>query len=522
MAEKKLRVGVIGCGGRGWAHASAYKRSDKVVLAACADIYKPARDFFRTKFGFKKCYADYRDMLLREHLDVVSVCVWPHLHCQAVLDCASLHHPPRLINSEKPMAPTFGEAVRMHEACVHRDIMLTFCHQRRFGASWSTAKKLLDSGAIGTLQRMEMNTSNMFDWGTHWFDMMHFFNNDLQASWVMGQIGCAADNKIFGATMETAGIAYVKWPNDVTGLLTTGQGNATPYEIRLMGSAGMIDVYHGKCRLFAEGQKWTDVSLGEQRPDDTYLHILDSIECLLNKRQSILCSENALRATSLIFATYESSRRRERVFLPLAIDDSPLLSMLANGDIVIPDWPTYISAQDEDDGFRFFYNGKNLRGLTCAPQRSWHSRAGILGSDKADAWIYLDKDLGNFELRFDFRLGSRSEAGVVFWADPRKGPKSGLDIVIADDHLAPPGLATTGAIRGLSPATRGAGTTSSWRPAKIVCQDGKVTLSIAGQDLSTHDLAAPALADHAHHGALGLVARRGEVEFRSVFYAPRD
>ena len=114
-----------------------------------------------------------------------------------------------------------------------------------------------------------------------------------------------------------------------------------------------------------------------------------------------------------------------------------------------------------------------------------------------------------------------SPDGVIFWADPRKGPKSGLDIVIADDHLTPPGLATTGAIRSLSPATRGASTTSSWRPAKIVCQDGKVTLSIAGQDLATHDLTAPALAKHARHGALGLIARRGQVEFRSVFYAPR-
>ena len=36
---KALRVGIIGCGGRGWAHASGYKAAgDRVILAACADI----------------------------------------------------------------------------------------------------------------------------------------------------------------------------------------------------------------------------------------------------------------------------------------------------------------------------------------------------------------------------------------------------------------------------------------------------------------------------------------------------
>jgi UDP-N-acetylglucosamine 3-dehydrogenase len=524
MAQKKLRVGVIGCGGRGWAHANAYKGSDKVILAACADTFKPARDLCKSHFGFKKSYADYREMLQREQLDVVSVCLWPHLHCQAVLDCASLHHPPRLINAEKPMAPTYGEALRMHEACVYRDIMLTFSHQRRFGASWSTAKRLLDEGAIGTLQRMEMNTSNMFDWGTHWFDMMHFFNDDLQASWVLGQIGCAADNKIFGVSMETCGMAYVKWPNEVTGLLTTGQGNATPYEIRLMGSKGIMDVQHGKCRLFAEGQAWTDMPIGEHRPDDTLQHLHDSIDCLREGRQSILCSENALRASSLIFATYESARRRERVFLPLDFEESPLHNMLASGEIKIPDWPTYISAQDEDDGYRFFYNGRSLRGLRSVPQRSWRGSGGILRSDKEGACIYLDKEIGDFELSFEFRLGSRSEAGLLFWADAAKGPNSGLELIIADDRLTKPGLTTTGAIRGRSPAAKNSHhiNVSSWRPAKVSCQDGRLTFSIAGQELGKHDLNTPAFAGRPRQGALGLIARRGEAEFRSVFYAPRD
>ncbi len=45
----------------------------------------------------------------------------------------------------------------------------------------------------------------------------------------------------------------------------------------------------------------------------------------------MLSGRKALQATELIFATYESSRRRARIYLPLEIEDSPLISMLEKG-----------------------------------------------------------------------------------------------------------------------------------------------------------------------------------------------
>ena len=54
----------------------------------------------------------------------------------------------------------------------------------------------------------------------------------------------------------------------------------------------------------------------------------DAIDCLGNGREPVLSSRKALQATELIFATYESARRRARVTLPLQIDDSPLIAMV--------------------------------------------------------------------------------------------------------------------------------------------------------------------------------------------------
>jgi UDP-N-acetylglucosamine 3-dehydrogenase len=56
--------------------------------------------------------------------------------------------------------------------------------------------------------------------------------------------------------------------------------------------------------------------------------VLDLVDALKTGREPELSGRRALRTTEVIFATYESSRRRARIDLPLQIDDSPLIDML--------------------------------------------------------------------------------------------------------------------------------------------------------------------------------------------------
>ena len=66
---------------------------------------------------------------------------------------------------------------------------------------------------------------------------------------------------------------------------------------------------------------------------DTVLSVLDLVACLQSGDEPRLSGRTALPATALIFATYESSRRRGRVQLPLDSDDSALIAMLEDGQI---------------------------------------------------------------------------------------------------------------------------------------------------------------------------------------------
>jgi hypothetical protein len=62
--------------------------------------------------------------------------------------------------------------------------------------------------------------------------------------------------------------------------------------------------------------------------------VLDLVDALKTGREPELSARRALAATELIFATYESSRRRGRIDLPLTIADSPFLSMVESGEMV--------------------------------------------------------------------------------------------------------------------------------------------------------------------------------------------
>jgi len=284
-------------------------------------------------------------MLAKENLDVVSVCVWPHLHAPMVIDAAQAGV--KAIHCEKPMATTWGEAKEMVAVCDEHNVQLTVNHQRRFGEPFRKAKALLDSGAIGELTRLEALTSNLYDWGTHWFDMLFFYNDETPVEWVIGQIDARGGRTIFGVTVEGQGLSFFKWQNSVYGLMVTGSKVYRPKEgeeareqvcgNRLIGTEGVIEVaVQGGPKLrfksLATGGQWKEDNEGEIHSYDLVNSaILDLVDALKTGREPELAGRKALQATELIFATYESSRSRGRIDLPLEIEDSPLASMLEAG-----------------------------------------------------------------------------------------------------------------------------------------------------------------------------------------------
>ncbi|HVF85366.1 MAG TPA: Gfo/Idh/MocA family oxidoreductase [Abditibacteriaceae bacterium] len=345
-----LKVGIIGCGrpGRGQArlHAAGYKKIGAELVALADVVEENARGFQKEHGnGNEHIYTDYREMLKNETLDVVSICTWPHLHAPMVLDAAQAKV--RAIHCEKPVAPSWGEAKRMVEMCEQRGVQLTFNHQRRFGEPFQRARELLKSGEIGDLIRLEGACDNLFDWGTHWFDMMFFYNDETPAEWVLGQMEWRGSRTVFGVPIERMGLSHVGFANGVQGMLVTGAAQkGWGASNRLVGTEGVIEVgvfdretkhETTSLRLMNAGSNgWRQIQTSENLHSDEAVArgIADLVEALQSGREPELSGRRALRTTEVIMATYESSRRRGRVNLPLDVEESPLLAVLAENGAV--------------------------------------------------------------------------------------------------------------------------------------------------------------------------------------------
>jgi predicted dehydrogenase len=344
-----LKVVIIGCGkprgtegatgfGMAHRHLAGYIASGRCTLAAVADLDRAnAEAFVAAHNPAAAIYADYRKMMREVRPDVVSVCLWPHLHARVV--CGAAAFKPRVIFCEKPMDIHWNDALRMHRACQKHGVLLAINHQRRFNLPLAKAKELLDGGAIGRLQRMEGAWHNIADSGTHVLDMMFFYNGDCPADWVLGQIDMRGAKKIFGGINAGHGISEFRFQNGVRAVYHFGHQHAElGCLLRLIGDAGVIEILFEApwLRIRRSGQTaWEVVDTGENIHDDKaiYRGIADVLACLDSGALPQLASERALRATEIIFATHESARRRARVDLPLPPGPCAMLSMLESGEL---------------------------------------------------------------------------------------------------------------------------------------------------------------------------------------------
>lgn len=341
------RVGIIGTGyrklpdgkerrGISYQHAPGYLKCPATEIVALADIVRENAERYAAHFEIAPAiYTDHRTMLAEAELDIVSICLPTGLHPQMVHDAAAAGV--KAIHCEKPIAPTWGEAKRMVADCAERGVQLTFNHQRRFGTAYRKVKELIEAGVVGELTRLEGFTDNFMDWGTHWFDMMGFWNGDAAPVWALAQIDKRTDKKVFGLDVVDQGICWFAYDNGVQGVLSVGaEAKTNNPTLRVWGSQGVIELHWGQTplRLMSprhKGWEVLDLGGGLELGEPFVGAIADVVESLRTGREPELAARKALQSSELIFAAYESSRRRGRVDLPLDVDDSALLTMLAEG-----------------------------------------------------------------------------------------------------------------------------------------------------------------------------------------------
>lgn len=149
---KPLRIAVAGLGRIGWGqHAKALLNHPDYQLAAVSDTEPARREEAEREL---KCpaYADYDRMIATADLDVVVIATPTHLHKPMTL--AALRRGLHVL-LEKPMALSHTEAQTMVRAAKKARRLLTIYQPARLGAMHQTMLRLIASGKIGRVVRVQ-------------------------------------------------------------------------------------------------------------------------------------------------------------------------------------------------------------------------------------------------------------------------------------------------------------------------------------------------------------------------------
>jgi predicted dehydrogenase len=343
------RAAVIAAGAQGRVHASGYRADDRVRLVAVADVNREAAVELAAEFGIESVFADYREMLATTRPDIVSICTPPSFHLDAVT--AAVEAGVRAIHCEKPIALSYYDALRMQAIADDAGVQLTLNLQRRFEPVHRFAREQLATGALGDVVSIEGYCPNLLDWGSHILDLILFYRGDAAADWVIGQIDVTTNRYVYGAFVETSSLTQVAWADGVRATVATGREPATPVlnlennlGLIVQGTRGRLVVRGSECvvrRFGAPDLRFaspfaTDPAQWDRGIDPaifacTAAAIADLVDGLDTGSEPELSGRRGLAGAELIFATYESSRSRRRVALPLDRHDNALLTGLEQG-----------------------------------------------------------------------------------------------------------------------------------------------------------------------------------------------
>lgn len=202
-ATKKVRVGIIGCGGIAHAHMSAYLKQPDVEFVAGCDLIPGRAEAFFKKFGVegvKTNYKNHEEMLADKSLklDAVSICTYNTQHAPCAI--AALNAGVNVL-LEKPFCVTTEEAVEIMKAEKKSGKVLTIGFQPRFDPNMKKVKQICESGVLGKIYYIQTGGGRRhgIPADSPDFDHTTFIEKETGGIGALGDIGCYSLDMVLNA-----------------------------------------------------------------------------------------------------------------------------------------------------------------------------------------------------------------------------------------------------------------------------------------------------------------------------------
>ena len=326
------RVGVIGCGGIGIQHATGLVGLDNAHLVAACDLNPETvaafQDHWAGTWNAIAPYADYRQMLAEQQLDVLTIATPDNCHAEPTVDAARAGV--KAIFCEKPLATSLDDARRMQRAVAEHGVVFSVDHTRRFKPIWRKLRKLVAAGAIGELQYVVGTLSgkrgSLFRNGTHLIDALCYLAG-ARPAWVFAELedGYQDHTEYRGdggrnPSLEPSASGYIHFANGVRAFYTgTSKKTAgSKWRFELVGSQGQILIDKDDAELLRDGQR-EKVEPPEAPLSGIPAGVRELVEILDRGGATSSPIAAAIDVVEVIFGFIESQRRGNvRVELPLS------------------------------------------------------------------------------------------------------------------------------------------------------------------------------------------------------------
>jgi predicted dehydrogenase len=338
MASDRIRLGVIGGGGRGNLVMSTFQKDKTVQVGAVCDVYEPNLErtlsaASKAQGAPAKAYRNYKELLSDKTIDAVLIATPEHWHAQMTLDAMAAG---KDVYVEKPLCHTPEEGVKLVAAEKISKQIVQVGMQRRSYDLFLEGRRIVADGALGTVRMVRswwLNTNvertpttkldGKLDWeqwqgtaprrpldpdrfrhwraysdysggivadqGAHVYDGIHLLMN---ASYPAAVTATGGRPHVRGVDTAESVVVAAEYPEDFVGVFTINYA-AMKYLSRndqlnsLDGAKARMDIGREELRVFNQGAEDAPAiskksQFGFGRATD--LHVNNFLECIRTRK----------------------------------------------------------------------------------------------------------------------------------------------------------------------------------------------------------------------------------------------
>jgi predicted dehydrogenase len=327
------RVGVIGLGSIAamystpeetapYSHVGGIRHSERVTLAAVADLQETVRERFRERWGgaFSDTLPYYESstaMLAAEPFDIVAVCVRGPDHFAVTMEV--IEAGPRAIFLEKPPSCSLEEMDAMVAAARAKRIPITVSYSRHWCPHVLRLQELVQGELIGQVEKVVAYTGHAFlSFASHVTDLIcQFAGYCPKAIFARGRVTGDAPA---GYEPEPAlDAAIIEFGNGVLGVHVGPQGERGGFYADVLGTEGTVQagIYTPPVARTKKGEPIDLAAFGMPENASVFRVAYDQIADYLDGGPLPHCTDADFIAVNEIgFGGIESALTGRRIELP--------------------------------------------------------------------------------------------------------------------------------------------------------------------------------------------------------------